>query len=361
MDRGRRKRVTMPTWTRTCTPAVPTAAPRARSSGVRVAGRLPASCRSRRPSMPSSSSRSAPIAQVGPWSVRLETIALAVVVLVALIAAVRIARTTPLDVRRSAGDRLPPDGEPNHLRADDLLFIAVAAIPGAVAGGPDRLHLLHLDYYTGQSRRDLRHQPGRLRTVACRRRRHAHRRDRGRAPRRARRPLDARADRAAAARTGGRARRAMVLGGDGQGRPVGRAPGDGLPRPGSVGFARAGRCRRIRRRRTRRVATVIVILLLSDLLTLGRFERRAGGAFLLGIAMWSVARAIVATTWRDPAVVGPLNMGQVLATGRGSGDARAAGGPRDRAQASAPWAPRRLARRVGRPIVAALGGARSGP
>ena len=76
-----------------------------------------------------------PIAQVGPWSVRLETIALAIVVFLALVLAARSARTTPVDLRREPSARLPPDGEPNHLRPDDLLFIAVAAIPGAVVGG----------------------------------------------------------------------------------------------------------------------------------------------------------------------------------------------------------------------------------
>ena len=86
-----------------------------------------------------------PIVQVGPWSVRLETIALAVVVFVALILAARIAFVTPIDLRREPDARLPPDGEPNHLRPDDLLFIAVAAIPGAVAGGRLGYLILHSD------------------------------------------------------------------------------------------------------------------------------------------------------------------------------------------------------------------------
>ncbi len=90
----------------------------------------------------------APIAQVGPWSVRLETIALAAVVLVALVLAARSARGTPIDIHRSTRALLPPDDEPNHLRADDLLFITVAAIPGAVVGGRIGYMLLHLDYYT---------------------------------------------------------------------------------------------------------------------------------------------------------------------------------------------------------------------
>ena len=47
-----------------------------------------------------------------------------------------------------ADGRLASDEGPNHLRADDLLFIAVAAIPGAVAGGRLGYYLLHYDYYS---------------------------------------------------------------------------------------------------------------------------------------------------------------------------------------------------------------------
>ncbi|HEY6568760.1 MAG TPA: prolipoprotein diacylglyceryl transferase family protein [Candidatus Limnocylindrales bacterium] len=253
----------------------------------------------------------APIAQVGPWSVRLETIALAVVVLVALILAVRIARTTPVDVRRAAGDRLPPDGEPNHLRSDDLLFIAIAAIPGAVAGGRIGYVLLHLDYYTANQGAILDVAQGgfelSLAVVGG--------------------TLTAAVVAALLGAPVGRwmhalilplllalaaGKLAMVLGGDGQGIPWDGSLATAYLGPGPWGSL-APALPSHPSQAYEAFATVMVILLLSALLTLGRFERRAGGAFLLGIAMWAVARAIVATTWRDPAVVGPLNMGQVLA------------------------------------------------
>ena len=57
----------------------------------------------------------------------------------------------PIDLRREPDARLPPDGEPNRLRPDDLLFIAVAAIPGAVAGGRIGYLILHYDYYSANS------------------------------------------------------------------------------------------------------------------------------------------------------------------------------------------------------------------
>jgi hypothetical protein len=37
--------------------------------------------------------------------------------------------------------------------------------------------------------------------------------------------------------------------------------------------------------------------------------------FYLGIGLWAVARALVSTTWRDPAEIGRLPAGGVLAIG----------------------------------------------
>ena len=66
----------------------------------------------------------------------------------ALVAAALVARGRP----RWTCTRPPdaPGGEPgelNRLRADDLLYIAVSALPGAVIGGRLGYALLHLDYY----------------------------------------------------------------------------------------------------------------------------------------------------------------------------------------------------------------------
>jgi prolipoprotein diacylglyceryltransferase len=89
-----------------------------------------------------------PIAEIGDWHVRLQTIGLAAVILVALLLAARIARVTPVDVAHDADALDPASGVPNHLRRDDLLYIAVAALPGAVVGGRIGYVLLHLPYYT---------------------------------------------------------------------------------------------------------------------------------------------------------------------------------------------------------------------
>ena len=42
------------------------------------------------------------------------------------------------------------------------------------------------------------------------------------------------------------------------------------------------------------------------------FRRRDGRLFLVAIGLWAIARAIVAATWRDPLVLGPLRAEQVI-------------------------------------------------
>ncbi len=54
------------------------------------------------------------------------------------------------------------------------------------------------------------------------------------------------------------------------------------------------------------------MLVVIVLLALGVFRGRNGGAFLLGLGLWAIVRALVAVTWRDPQVVGPLNLDQVI-------------------------------------------------
>ena len=85
---------------------------------------------------------------IGGFGVRLETIAAAVSVFAALILARLIARRTPIDVTRPPGapSADPDDPAWNFLRPSDLLFIAMAALPGAVIGGRIGYGLLHLDY-----------------------------------------------------------------------------------------------------------------------------------------------------------------------------------------------------------------------
>ena len=63
------------------------------------------------------------------------------------------------------------------------------------------------------------------------------------------------------------------------------------------------------------VATMVVAVLLMLLTVIGTFRGRDGSRLLIGIAGWAIVRAAVSTTWRDPAFVGPLPTGGLLAIG----------------------------------------------
>ena len=63
------------------------------------------------------------------------------------------------------------------------------------------------------------------------------------------------------------------------------------------------------------IATLAILTILTVLLMAGAFGRRDGLVFFAGIALWAVARAVVSTTWRDPAEIGRLPAGGVLAIG----------------------------------------------
>ncbi len=251
-----------------------------------------------------------PIVEIGDWSVRLETLGIAAVILLMLVMGAVVARRTPVDVAR------PPDapgrepGDHNHLRADDLIYIALAAVPGAVIGGRVGYWLLHLDYYQSNAAALLGIGQGGLQlslamvggtlTAAV---------VAGLLGAPLGRWLHALILPLLLALAGGKA--AMVLGGGGQGQASALSwatayLGDGpwgslapiLPSHPSQAYEA--------------LATTVVALVVMWVLALGGFRGRNGGAFLLGIGLWAVARALVAATWRDPAVIGPLRMDQVI-------------------------------------------------
>ena len=63
------------------------------------------------------------------------------------------------------------------------------------------------------------------------------------------------------------------------------------------------------------IATLAILAVLTIALMAGAFRRGDGKVFFLGIGLWAVARAIVSTTWRDPLVTDRLNAGGVVAVG----------------------------------------------
>lgn len=197
------------------------------------------------------------------------------------------------------------------LRPDDLLFIAVAAVPGAVVGGRLGYLLLHFEYYSAHSEAILDPAQGSLelalgiaggvlsgsyvasllgapigawlRTLAL--------------------PL---------LFVLGAGKLAMVLGGAGQGQPadlpwatsfLGQGPWGSLapelpshPSQAYEGFA-----------------ALAVLLVLTLALATDAVRARDSRLFFAGVGLWAAARAAIAMTWRDPSVAGGLNAATLIA------------------------------------------------
>ena len=251
-----------------------------------------------------------PIVSFGDWSVRLETLGVAAVIFLSLVAAAVFARRTPVDLARAAGAPGDEPDESNHLRADDLLYIAIAAIPGAVILGRIGYALLHLDYVEAHSGVLFDAGWGGLElalgvvggvltaTIVA-----------GLLGAPIGRWMHALILPLLFALGAGKV--AMILGGSGQGIPYLGETATAYVSPGPWGSL-APALPSYPAQAYEAVATWIVLLGLMLLLALGVFGRRSGAAFLLGLGLWAIARAIVAATWRDPAVVGSLNVDQVI-------------------------------------------------
>jgi phosphatidylglycerol:prolipoprotein diacylglycerol transferase len=244
-----------------------------------------------------------PLVRLGDRLVRIESLVLAAGVLGAILLAARLAPLTP------AGDEGAP-APGGTLRADDLLFILLAAVPGAVVGGRLGYGLLHLDYYGAHPGAILDPGQGSLQLGLAI---------------------------VGGALTGGVAARllgdpvgrcfhvaalpllvgialgklAMAFGGSGQGMPanlpwatayLGSGPWGSLApelpsHPAQLYEA---------------AAAAVILAGAVVLLASGAFARRDGRLFLTVLAAWAVARTVIAATWRDAPVLGPLRADQLL-------------------------------------------------
>jgi phosphatidylglycerol:prolipoprotein diacylglycerol transferase len=235
-------------------------------------------------------------------SVRYETIALAIVLLLGLLVAARIATRTP------SGAPTDPSA---RLRIDDLVFISVGAVPGAVIGGRLGYVLDHLAYYEASPGAIVDPAQGGLTlTLAV--------------------PLGiltgALIARLLGAPVGrwlhvaalpllfvlGAGKLVGVLGATGQGSlsdlswatayvgpgPWGSLAAD-LPAHPSQVYEAIG------------VAIAIVALFLLARLPLAR--AMDGAVLFLALVLWSIVRFLVGFTWRDDPALGPLNVEQGLA------------------------------------------------
>jgi prolipoprotein diacylglyceryltransferase len=232
-----------------------------------------------------------PLLHLGDGTVRLETIGVAAAIFAALVLA-------GLAIR-SVG-----------LRHDDLVFVVLGIVPGAVIGGRLGDVFLHPAWYGADPGRIIDPAVGSLELtlavvggaltgaiVAV--------------------LLDGQPGRWLHAATlptlialaGGKL--ATVLGGRGQGQPW---DGDWAtaylgPGPwGSLGPQIPSHPSQV----YEALATIAVLVIVMGLLTVPAFRRPDGRAFLTAIGAWAVGRALVASTWRDPVASGPFRLEQVL-------------------------------------------------
>ncbi len=239
-----------------------------------------------------------PDVRLGDVVVRWETVGIALAILAALLIA-------GLAVR-SAG-----------MRVDDLLFVVLGIVPGAVVGARLGYVLLHPAFFAESPARIIDPavgsleltlgvvggaitgtivgglidgQPGRwLRAGVV--------------------PLLV---------VAGFGKLAMVLGGSGQGQPTGGEPATAYLGPGpwgSLGPALPS----VPSQALEGVATIVVLVVLLVVLLAPFLRHPDGRAFFLALAAWCGIRVAVAATWRDPVVAGPLRAEQVIAAVVGVG------------------------------------------
>jgi prolipoprotein diacylglyceryltransferase len=232
-----------------------------------------------------------PVLRLGDVMIRWQTVALAATIFVALCLAASVARRTAM-------------------RPDDLLFVVVGIVPGAVIGGRIGAVLAHADFYQSSPGSILDPGQGTLslslavaggtlsgaivaRLLGT--------------------PVRAWLHIAAMPVLFGIAfgKLAMVLSAAGQGLPsdltwatayLGPGPWSTLApeipsHPSQVYEA---------------IVALAVLALIAMAFSFGVFREPTGRAVLVGIAIWAFGRAIVGMVWRDADVLGPFGVEQVL-------------------------------------------------
>ncbi|HEU0235028.1 MAG TPA: prolipoprotein diacylglyceryl transferase family protein [Candidatus Limnocylindrales bacterium] len=252
-----------------------------------------------------------PVVRLADTTVRLETLALALVVLTTVLVAARIAGWTPAE-----GDDPGPFVHRPRLRRDDLLLVMLGIIPGAVIGGRIGYALTHLDYYAARPAALIDPAQGSLELAGA---------VAGGALAGAsvavllEGPIG-RWFHVAALPTLlalGLGKAATAIGGAGQGSPSDLPWATAYLGPGpwgSLAPATPSHPAQV----YEAVATIVVLIVVIGILAAGGFARRDGRLFLVAIGGWAIARAAVAAAWRDPAILGPLNAGQLIAIALGA-------------------------------------------
>jgi phosphatidylglycerol:prolipoprotein diacylglycerol transferase len=199
----------------------------------------------------------------------------------------------------------------NGLRADDLLFIAVATVPGAVVGGRLGYVLLHLDYYRTHTEAMLDPAQGSLElalgivggTLSGAYVAGLLGAPIGRWLRAFALPL---------LFVLGAGKLAMVLDGAGQGQPVDLPWATAYLGPGPWGSL-APDLPSHPSQAYEGIAVLAILAFIAISLALGAIEARDSRLFLGALGAVAVVRAVVSLTWRDTVVAGPLNAGSLIA------------------------------------------------
>jgi phosphatidylglycerol---prolipoprotein diacylglyceryl transferase len=253
-----------------------------------------------------------PYLRIGERAIRWETLGIAAAVLVGIAVAALIAGRTPGYDQWIGEEELPEEERegPWHLRRDDLLFILLGAVPGAVVLGRLGYGLLHLDYYSGTWRALLDPGQGSMELtlavvggtltavyVAA--------------------LLDAPVGRwlhvaiAPLLLVLGLGKAAQALGGSGQGAAAAAAWATAYAPPGPWGSS--GAVIPAHPAQLYEAAmTAAVLLLVVALARLTPLRRADGRLYVVGVGLWALGRGLVASTWRDPEVIGPLNAEQLI-------------------------------------------------
>ena len=251
-----------------------------------------------------------PILRLGDYGVRLETLGYAAAILVAAALAALIAGRTPPDAPHTPVWLRSEDG---HLRRDDLLFIVLGIVPGAVVAGRIGYVLLHPDFYSANQAAILDPGQGSLElglgvvggtlTGAY-----------------VGRLLDAPIGRwlhvAAIPMLValGLGKVAMLLGGSGQGMPAnldGAVAFGGTGPWGSLGPSIPSLPAQLIEAAATGMSLLIVLLLVA----LGGFRARDGSLFFVSLFLWAVARGASTLSWRDDPIIGAVRAGTLIAVG----------------------------------------------
>jgi prolipoprotein diacylglyceryltransferase len=232
-----------------------------------------------------------PFARLGDVAVRWETLGIALAIFAALV-------TAGLAIR------------PADLRLDDLLFVVLGVVPGAVVGGRLGYVALHVSFFAEDVRRVVDPGIGSLELtlavvggavtgglVAA--------------------LLDGRPGRWLHAATGpmllvlGVGKLAMVLGGSGQGQPSDSAIATTYVGSGPWGSLAPG-VPSVPSQAIEGIATLALLVVVLVVALAAVLRRPDGRSFVLALGAWSLVRLGVATTWRDPVVLGGLRAEQVI-------------------------------------------------